>query len=123
MDVTLILHVDLSCRSLYGEKAVIEFAREFWTSQWHWESRPKVFFDPRGVMEQARARANQHAKCVVVDNARVLITSANYTEWAQERNIELGVVIEDNMLAERVVHKFRSLIDAELLLPLPSRPR
>jgi len=119
LDVTLIFHVDMSRRSLYGERAVSEFAREFWRSQWQWKSRPKVFFDPRGVREQPSARANQHAKCVVVDGQRVFITSANYTEWAQERNIELGVVVDDRVMAERVIAKFGALIDADFLLPLP----
>ncbi len=120
LDVTLILHVDMSRRSLYGDRAVSEFAREFWTSHWQWKSRPKVFFDPRGVIEETYARANQHAKCVVVDDERVFITSANYTGWAQERNIELGVVIEDGALAERVASKFRAPIAAGYVRLLPS---
>lgn len=115
LDVTLVLHIDLSQRGLFGEAAVAEFAREFWKYQWPWPARPNVYFDPRGVLQVNGDRANQHAKCIVADNERVLITSANFTEWAQERNIELGVVIRDELLAQRVVDKFRGLIASGLL--------
>jgi phosphatidylserine/phosphatidylglycerophosphate/cardiolipin synthase-like enzyme len=120
LDVTIVLHVDMSSQSLYGASAAAAFARDFWISRWPWKSRPKVFYDPRGVVERPLGRALQHAKCIVVDEQRVFITSANYTESAQQRNVELGVVIRDERLAERVSEQFRSLIWKGLLVSLPA---
>lgn len=119
LDVTLILHINLSQRALYGNAAVSAFAKDFWSHHWPWKIRPKVFFDPRGVREDRDSRANQHAKCIVVDGAQVLITSANYTEWAQTRNIELGVVFHNEVFARRVSEKFQALIERKQLIPLP----
>ena len=33
-----------------------------------------------------------HAKAIVVDNLRVFVTPANFTEAAHDRNIECGVL-------------------------------
>jgi phosphatidylserine/phosphatidylglycerophosphate/cardiolipin synthase-like enzyme len=40
-----------------------------------------------------------HAKCVVVDHAIALVTSANFTSRGHERNIEVGVLIQDSTFA------------------------
>ena len=62
-----------------------------------------------------------HAKCVVVDGAQALVTSANFTEAAQERNIEVGLLVDAPALADRLEEHFASLIrDGHLeRLPLP----
>ena len=65
-------------------------------------------------------RALQHSKCIVADLERVFITSSNYTESGQLRNIELGVLIRDEKFAARVEGQFRSLIAKGLLHALPS---
>jgi phosphatidylserine/phosphatidylglycerophosphate/cardiolipin synthase-like enzyme len=43
-----------------------------------------------------------HAKAVVTDDEAVFVTSANLTEAALDRNIELGVLIRDRALAHIV---------------------
>lgn len=118
LDVTVVLDIDMSQNSLFGPQAAAAFARGFWTKKWPWHTRPKVYYDPRGVDPNPLARARQHSKCIVADLERVLITSANYTESGQLRNIELGVVIRDQTLAARVDNQFRTLITNNLLLPL-----
>jgi phosphatidylserine/phosphatidylglycerophosphate/cardiolipin synthase-like enzyme len=60
-----------------------------------------------------------HAKAVVADEEAVFITSANLTEAALDRNIEMGLLVRDRALAASVVSHFRSLIDRSLLHPLP----
>jgi phosphatidylserine/phosphatidylglycerophosphate/cardiolipin synthase-like enzyme len=50
----------------------------------------------------------------------VFITSANLTEAALDRNIELGVLIRDRALALTIGGYFRTLINRDLLKPLPS---
>ena len=60
-----------------------------------------------------------HAKAVVADDEAVFITSANLTEAALDRNIELGGLIRDRAFALAVGSYFRNLIDRDLLKPLP----
>jgi phosphatidylserine/phosphatidylglycerophosphate/cardiolipin synthase-like enzyme len=60
-----------------------------------------------------------HAKAVVTDDEAVFVTSANMTEAALERNIELGLLFRDRALAASVSSHFRGLIDRALLHPLP----
>jgi phosphatidylserine/phosphatidylglycerophosphate/cardiolipin synthase-like enzyme len=51
-----------------------------------------------------------HAKCVVVDSERTYIGSANFTEAAQLRDIEIGVVICSAETALAVERHFDCLI-------------
>ena len=60
-----------------------------------------------------------HAKAVVADEQSVFITSANLTEAAFDRNIELGLLVRDRTLAETTVIHFRTLIEKGLLRLLP----
>ena len=66
----------------------------------------------------ADKRACLHAKCVVVDGEAVFISSANFTEAAQERNIEIGLLVRSRWLADRVVLHFDTLLAASLLMPV-----
>jgi phosphatidylserine/phosphatidylglycerophosphate/cardiolipin synthase-like enzyme len=52
-----------------------------------------------------------HAKLVVVDEAHVLIGSANFTQHGQQRNIEAGALIHDAAFAKQLVTQLQSLID------------
>jgi len=54
-----------------------------------------------------------HAKAVVVDNEALFITSANLTEAASERNIEIGILLRDRGMALTVVSYFQRMIDTE----------
>jgi phosphatidylserine/phosphatidylglycerophosphate/cardiolipin synthase-like enzyme len=78
---------------------------------WPGERLPELFYDPRSVDTDWQARAVLHAKTVVADGRWVLLTSANFTEAAQERNIEAGVVIDDRRLAERVTRQFDGFVE------------
>jgi phosphatidylserine/phosphatidylglycerophosphate/cardiolipin synthase-like enzyme len=48
---------------------------------------------------EPRVFASLHAKCVVVDGRWVFVTSANFTDRGQTRNIEVGVLLDDERLA------------------------
>ena len=63
-------------------------------------------------------RACLHAKVVVVDEERVLLTSANFSEAAHERNIEAGALVEDAVLAKATVRQFEALVGAGVLVRL-----
>jgi len=96
-----------------------EFATAFREEIWPGERLPKVYHDPRALEVGGTTRACLHAKVVVVDDVRSLVTSANLTEAAQERNIEAGVVVEDPSLAKSLKVQFDTLVDRGVLLPLP----
>ena len=100
------------------DSLVRRFADSFWGVDWPGSSRPAVFFDPRSV-EPDGPGGVLHAKAVVADGEAVFVTSANLTDAALDRNIELGILIRDPSLAASVTSHFRGLIDERLLLPLP----
>ncbi len=60
-----------------------------------------------------------HAKAVVCDGRNALVTSANLTEAAFDRNIEMGLLVKDRTLAESIATHFGSLIERDLLYALP----
>lgn len=95
------------------------FADRFRTKQWPAQRRlPEVFFDPRALATDSRKKACLHAKCVVVDRKDLFVSSANFTEAAQERNLEVGLLIHSPFLAERLQLYFDSLFEANLLTKL-----
>jgi hypothetical protein len=89
---------------------VRRFAHDFRKRHWPWPSLPELFYDPRALDVDPKTRATLHAKCVVTDRSRALITSANFTEAAQRRNIEAGVLVSDSAIADRLFGYFDALI-------------
>lgn len=94
------------------------FTDRFW-SEWPGSRRPRVVYDPR-ALELPRSGGVLHAKAIVTDETSVFITSANFTEAALDRNIELGLVTRDAALAATVIAHFRGLIEQGLLIALPA---
>ncbi len=95
------------------------FAQRLWTQQWPSQShRPEVFYDPRSLADGPGNRAALHAKCAVVDARRVFVTSANWTEAAQQRNIELGLLLDSPPTAARITTFFDNLIGSGALARL-----
>ena len=79
-----------------------------------------MYFDPRAV-ELEGPGGVLHAKAVVADEAAVFITSANLTEAALDRNIEMGILVRGPVMAASVIAHFRQLIDRGLLHLLPEQ--
>lgn len=101
-----------------AQELVRRFADHFWGTDWPGVSRPRVYYDPRSVESDGPAGV-LHAKAVVADDEAVFVTSANLTEAALDRNIEIGLLVRDRALAASVASHFRALIDRNLLHPLP----
>lgn len=97
---------------------VRRFTERFWKIDWPGSARPSVFYDPRSLEPEGPGGV-LHAKAVVADDEAVFVTSANLTEAALDRNIELGLLVRDRALAASVSSHFRALIDQGLLRPLP----
>jgi phosphatidylserine/phosphatidylglycerophosphate/cardiolipin synthase-like enzyme len=55
-------------------------------------------------------RSALHAKCVVVDSVEVFVSSANFTEAAQQRNLEIGLLLRSPAIASQVGRFFESLL-------------
>jgi len=89
---------------------VRRFAHEFQEKHWPWPNRPDIYYDPCSLPQDPLHRSSLHAKCVIADRQRAFITSANFTEAAWLRNIELGVMLNYEPLASRLSQYVDSLI-------------
>jgi phosphatidylserine/phosphatidylglycerophosphate/cardiolipin synthase-like enzyme len=88
------------------------FVEHFARAHWPPDVRmPAIYYDPETRKHGAK-RATLHAKCVVVDERWAFVTSANFTEAAQERNIEAGVLLDHPRLAGALAAQFTALKDS-----------
>ena len=118
--VTLLLNIERKRGdTTRADDLVRRFADLFWNKDWPGTRRPLVFYDPRSLAPDG-PEGILHAKALVVDDELAFLTSANLTEAALDRNIEMGVVLRDRAFAAAVVAHFRSLVERQLLLPLPA---
>lgn len=96
----------------FARLAIETFVKRNWPFG---EPLPRFYYDPR---VGDAGGASLHAKCIVVDEQYALVTSANFTDRGQTRNIELGVLIEDRDFATSVVAQWRGLVQAGLVRSL-----
>jgi phosphatidylserine/phosphatidylglycerophosphate/cardiolipin synthase-like enzyme len=82
----------------------------FFLENWRFPRRPELYYDPRSA--EPTAVASLHAKCIVVDERLALVTSANFTDRGQGRNIEVGVLVEDRRFARSLAEQWRSAVSA-----------
>ncbi len=121
-DLRIIFHVDVPRRAgdtSTAEAIILRYAADFRERHWPWQPRPEIYFDPRALQAEAKQRASLHAKAVVVDRKQLLLTSANFTEAAHQRNIEMGLLSKASYLAEQVAGYFEALRTSGQLQRLP----
>ena len=119
LEVTLLLNVERRRGDTTADDSLVRrFADRFWGEAWPGAARPRVYYDPRSVADDGPAGV-LHAKAVVADAEAMFVTSANLTEAAFDRNVELGLLVRDRTLAETAVLHFRTLIERGLLRQLP----
>lgn len=107
LDVRLFMNVSRRDGDTRPEASIVaDAARRFWEHEWSGRRRPALFYFPAALASAADQRAVLHAKCIVVDRRRLLVTSANLTEAAYDRNIELGVILNDARIAAAVAAQF-----------------
>jgi phosphatidylserine/phosphatidylglycerophosphate/cardiolipin synthase-like enzyme len=117
--VTLLLNIQRKRGdTTAADQLVRKFTDRLWETDWPGSSRPRDFYDPRSLALDGPAGV-LHAKAVVADGEAVFVTSANFTEAALDRNIEIGLLVRDRPLAASVSAHFRGLIEQGLLHPLP----
>jgi len=119
MQVTMLLNIQRRPADVSAaDELVLRFADRFWKKDWPGDRQPGVFYDPRSL-ELETLGGILHAKAVVTDEEVAFVTSANLTEAAFDRNIEIGVLSRDRPLAASLARHFQALIDQSLLRPLP----
>lgn len=117
--VQMFVHVGRDWKDTREDSELLrEFADEF-ASEWPGTRRPQVFYDPRTLSTDPAVRASWHAKCVVVDDEVAFVTSANFTEWAQQRNVEAGVLVRSSHFARQLRAQFDGLVQAKAVRRLP----
>ncbi len=102
-----------------AEQLVDTYRRRFECEEWPGNRRPEVFYDPRSLEPGRGPRSALHAKCIIADEDAALVTSANFTEAAQERNIEAGVLVRDVAVVRALKQQFESLLDHGWFRSLP----
>ncbi len=120
LEVRLFVNVHRTYKDETAEAVLLrEFADAFREHIWPGDRLPEAFYDPGCLATDSRKRASLHAKCIIIDEDRALITSANFTEAAHERNIEAGTVITDTILARALKAQFDTLVDHGALKRVP----
>jgi phosphatidylserine/phosphatidylglycerophosphate/cardiolipin synthase-like enzyme len=113
---TPVVRMFLNIKRPFGDtttdaQLIAGFASRFRSDHWPKDRpMPEVYFDPRSLAMDTKRKAALHAKCIVIDGRVAFVSSANFTEAAQERNIEVGVLVRSNIIAERLISFFAALI-------------
>ena len=104
-------HTDTSMAS----ELVRRFAVRFREREWPGKRLPDIYYDPRSLETDGARKASLHAKCIVIDGEFAFVSSANFTEAAQVKNIEVGVLIRSVPIARKIAGHFDALRQAEYL--------
>lgn len=96
-----------------------QFAHRFREREWPGKRLPEVFYDPRSLEMDSDKRASLHAKCIAIDRQIAFVSSANFTQAAQARNIEVGTLIHSEHFAMQLVDHFERLAAENILVLLP----
>ena len=118
LDVRVFANVERSYSAARSNDEIVRaFAAELRAEIWPGKRMPSVYYDPR-ALELGPKRACMHAKCVVIDETAAFLTSANFTEAAQERNIEVGLLSHDPRIATALVREFDAMVQGRKLRAL-----
>jgi hypothetical protein len=125
LDVRFFIHVDQPARGVDVREHLAKEWAAFVDEAWPFgDPYPQAYYDVRAERPGAYRRedgpsqpgyVSLHAKCVVVDAKRAFVSSANFTQRAQERNIECGVLLDDPPFAEHTASQWLRLIEAGLV--------
>jgi phosphatidylserine/phosphatidylglycerophosphate/cardiolipin synthase-like enzyme len=92
---------------------IARFVQTFKTSQWPNKALMPQVYCCEQIMEAHDGKPGAlHAKCIAVDDQQVFVSSANFTEAAQDRNIEVGLLVRSAVLSERLTRFFEALVDS-----------
>ncbi len=118
LDVRMFLNIERRPTDTSLDSDIVDrFVERFREKEWPGRRLPAIYYDPRSLALSARDRACLHAKCIVVDHSTTLVSSANFTEAALERNIEAGVLIESAAFADHLERHFEGLVQKGAMQP------
>lgn len=117
--VSIFVHVGRGEHDTRTDTSVLADFSGVLAKAWGSLRRPKVYYDPRGLSTDRTTRASWHAKCLIADDETSLVTSANFTEWAQLRNVEAGVLIRSREFSEQLRSHFDGLASSKQVERLP----
>lgn len=117
LDVRFFVHVEqVQHAGVDGEAHARAAIAAFRDDAWPFgDPAPRLYYDRR-ALTRGPPWSSLHAKCVVVDGERALLSSANFSVRAQEHNIEAGVLLHDPVFASHLARQWLGLIDAGLVL-------
>jgi phosphatidylserine/phosphatidylglycerophosphate/cardiolipin synthase-like enzyme len=120
----LVVRMFLNVERPYGDTSksseiLRRFAERFKAQEWPGSRLPEAYYDSRSLDLDASKRASLHAKCVVVDERIAFVSSANFTEAAEVRNIEVGALVPSEPFARQLASHFRALADRQVLVRVP----
>jgi phosphatidylserine/phosphatidylglycerophosphate/cardiolipin synthase-like enzyme len=76
-----------------------KFVHHFKDSQWPAGMPFPIVYCCEQLIEKA---GSLHAKCIAIDDETVFVSSANFTEAGQQRNIEVGLLFQSRTINERL---------------------
>lgn len=117
--VQLFVHVGRKERDTRLDSEILREFTARMLKEWPGRVRPLVYYDPRSLSADQDTCASWHAKVVVIDEAVSLVTSANFTQRAQERNVEAGVLIRDERFARQLRRQFEGLVETKAVREVP----
>ena len=111
LQVRLFLNLTVRPEDASSVASVKRFAQEFKTRHWPENHRlPEVYYDRRSLDAPMGSSVAFHAKCVILDERELFVSSANFTEAAQNRNVELGVLLRSPILAKQATSFLAELV-------------
>jgi phosphatidylserine/phosphatidylglycerophosphate/cardiolipin synthase-like enzyme len=100
LKVRMVLDIHRRHRDTTKDTELIrDFAHRFKIFDWPGSRLPEVYYDPRSLELDSSKRASMHAKCIVIDRKLAFVSSANFTEAAQLRNIKVGALIRSRRIS------------------------
>lgn len=113
--VTFFVDVRRDGNTSVDAAVLLKFKTDFQKKQWPASRLPEIYYDPRTLVLDGEVKSSMHAKCIIVDVEKTLVTSANFTQAAHHRNIEAGVVLHSKEYAISLKSQFFNLVEAGLL--------
>jgi phosphatidylserine/phosphatidylglycerophosphate/cardiolipin synthase-like enzyme len=104
---------DAKDHSLWASRFASQFADRHWPKD---HPLPELYFDRRVLDYPDRGPVSFHAKCVVRDESELFVSSANFTEAAQNRNIEMGLTVQSVPLATQAAKFFGEMVRAGICI-------
>lgn len=83
---------------------------------WNAQYRPKIYYLNRKKYS-VKTLNKLHSKVIIIDDEEILITSANMTKTAMEKNIETGVWTKDKKIIKACIKIFDQFIKDGVFVP------